>query len=591
MTDSILEALDTLRRIKSPKTAKQVREIVPISEWLESPYYVGEDGLKLYDVWKDELAKVFDEDKPKSEWIVTGSLGSGKSTAGEFAEVRKVYELSCFEPIPYLFNFMKSSTIMFIYFSITLEQAQRTGFGEIRRRVDSIPYFTRRFGRNRDKDKALEFKNLSIIYGSDVGHQVGTHLISALLDEANFMDRKFDAMKKNYSKAQALYNSVLNRRLNRFVIDGVDHGLSVLVSSAATTSSFTEERIEAARDNSRSHVSEVTAFKVKRKEYDLNEFLVFVGTELVDPCLIDNYGDLTRTCEALGTECPEHGSLRRRVRRIEEKYRDLFQWVPSEQFRDSFEKNLLDSIQDVLGISTRPLGKLFQSHSKYAKVIELADYLEARHPFTSEVITISTENNKMIQDFIIEERMGPKNKARCIHVDQSKSNDWTGIASAYVDGYIDIQVGEKSQRVALVRVEFVIVIEPPKKPAEIPIERTRLFVNWLKDNKYRVSRVTYDAWGSVESIQILQRQGIAASHYSVDKDDEPYKQLVTMINQGPRILLYDHPIFRRELFNLDHDRMKGKVDHPEKGSKDAADAVCGAVNNALLAILPEPRIR
>ncbi len=137
--DELEGLLADLKRFKEDRAPVQVREIVPIEEWLESPYFVGEDGARLYDVWKDEISKVFPTGEHRSEWIIHGSLGSGKSTAGEFGLIRKIYELSCFEPIPYLFNFMKSSTIFFIYFSITLFQEERTGFGKMRTILDSIP--------------------------------------------------------------------------------------------------------------------------------------------------------------------------------------------------------------------------------------------------------------------------------------------------------------------------------------------------------------------------------------------------------------------------------------------------------------------
>ena len=70
-----------------------------------------------------------------------------------------------------------------------------------------------------------------------------------------------------------------------------------------------------------------------------------------------------------------------------------------------------------------------------------------------------------------------------------------------------------------------------------------------------------------------------------------------------RIKLYDYPILRYELLNLLHDRIRRKVDHPKVvtddgfveyegkgndgvtgtrvGSKDVADSLCGAIQNAL----------
>ena len=100
-------------------TAKQIREIVPLEDWLENPFYCGDDGLQIYDYWKQEMLDF--HNSGKSEWILFGSLGSGKTTAAIYTLIRKVYELSCYEPIPYLYNLMSSTILYFIYFSVFAE--------------------------------------------------------------------------------------------------------------------------------------------------------------------------------------------------------------------------------------------------------------------------------------------------------------------------------------------------------------------------------------------------------------------------------------------------------------------------------------
>jgi hypothetical protein len=39
--------------------------------------------------------------------------------------------------------------------------------------------------------------------------------------------------------------------------------------------------------------------------------------------------------------------------------------------------------------------------------------------------------------------------------------------------------------------------------------------------------------------------------------------------------MYPYPTAMKELRQLEHDRAKGKIDHPEKGSKDISDAMAG----------------
>jgi hypothetical protein len=68
---------------------------------------------------------------------------------------------------------------------------------------------------------------------------------------------------------------------------------------------------------------------------------------------------------------------------------------------------------------------------------------------------------------------------------------------------------------------------------------------------------------------------------SVDKDDKAYCALRDMLFQGA-ISYYHYQPFIDEVLALEHSikktdggAIKGKVDHPVKGSKDVSDALCG----------------
>ena len=100
--------------------------------------------------------------------------------------------------------------------------------------------------------------------------------------------------------------------------------------------------------------------------------------------------------------------------------------------------------------------------------------------------------------------------------------------------------------------------------------------------------VTYDGWQSVDSVQLLIKQGIAAEVQSVDRSTEAYDTLKEQIYKG-LLDIYHHPTFIRECEELIR-KPNGKVDHPvlsyrrsleegrKEGSKDVADAIAGCVN-------------
>ena len=166
--------------------AKLVRPIVPIEQWVNSTYYLGPDVDRIYPFWKRKIVEVFNNPMI-SEVIITGSVGTGKSTFAIILFIRKLYELSCYENIRALFNLMSSSQIVFIYFSLSKMQAELIGFGQIRSMIDSIPYFNDVFQRNDSLSSILVWPQaLLLTHGSDVNHAIGMNLIGAILDEANF---------------------------------------------------------------------------------------------------------------------------------------------------------------------------------------------------------------------------------------------------------------------------------------------------------------------------------------------------------------------------------------------------------------------
>jgi hypothetical protein len=91
--------------------------------------------------------------------------------------------------------------------------------------------------------------------------------------------------------------------------------------------------------------------------------------------------------------------------------------------------------------------------------------------------------------------------------------------------------------------------------------------------------ITYDSFGSLESIQILKRDGYNADNYSLDKDPEGYNILRQAI-YDECMLCYMVPRLQQELLTIEFDEKKQKVDHPPHGSKDLADALAGAVAGA-----------
>lgn len=215
---SLENLVNTLIDMKDEeKKSARLRDIVPIEEWINSEYYVGPDALSIYPYWKQHIINIFNSPTRINEVILTGGLGTGKTTIANIILLRKIYELSCYSNIPALFNLMSSSKIMFAYFNLNLGQALLTGYGQLKEMIDNCPYFQDHFMRNQKKDSEIVWpqSNMMVRFASGTQHTIGTNLIGSCLDEANFYSKTekitAEAMMIQ-DKAKQIYTETRNRR-------------------------------------------------------------------------------------------------------------------------------------------------------------------------------------------------------------------------------------------------------------------------------------------------------------------------------------------------------------------------------------------
>lgn len=218
MENSFDNVIETLMDIKD-KDSKvfQIREIVPIEEWIDSPYYAGPDAASIYPYWKQHIINIFNSPVRINEVILTGGLGTGKTTIANILLLRRIYELSCYTNIPALFNLMASSKLMFAYFNINMAQALLTGYGQLKEMIDNCPYFQEKFPRNIRKDSEINFPqaNMMVRFASGTQHTIGTNLVGSVLDEANFFSKTekiTESAMMVQDKAKEIYTAARNRR-------------------------------------------------------------------------------------------------------------------------------------------------------------------------------------------------------------------------------------------------------------------------------------------------------------------------------------------------------------------------------------------
>ena len=602
MTEQPIEKLvETLTDIKEVKGAHLIRPIVPIEQWINSEYYVGPDAKNIYPFWKQHIINIFNSPVKINEVILTGSLGTGKTTIANIILLRLLYELSCYDSIPLVYNLMASSKMAFAYFNVTMSQAEITGYGQLREMIDNSSYFREHFPRNVKKNSAIEFPqaNTLVRFASDESHTIGTNLFGSILDEANFYkgdggSTVTKSVKEVQSKAKKIYTAIRNRGKSRFTKDGVNNSLSILVSSTMYDTSFTEERIQATKDDPHTYVIDAKIWEVKPEgTYSKERFYVFTGTAEVDPFIVRSYQDVNNFFDSIQKERLPEMSVEDAIAHVPHEYTSTFIALPMDFIKD-FESNLIQSIQDIAGKSVAPEGRLFQSKEHYRNCLyNYEDGVHITENEKGEQIKIPYTDRAFIQDsFVISTQTLTKPsdyicshyepaepfKKRYLHIDQSLTGDSTGVSCCYLDK-VEILPDETVK--VYIKVEWMLRIVPPKPPAKIDISKVRSIIPWLSQNKgIQWGMISYDTFASAESIQELEKAGYNVKARSVDRTDEAYLTLIDYIYQG-RIKFPKHATFEKELFNLIHYRQQRKVDHPDNGSKDVSDSVAGCIMNLL----------
>lgn len=563
----------------SIKESDQIREIVPIEEWINSEYYCGADVKKLYPFWKDLICDIFRDGKQNYNQIVlTGGLGTGKSTCGLYIVLRKLYELSCYKNVAGLFGLMSNTMTAFLYFSLTKYQAERSGFAQLRLIIDGVPYFKELFQRNKYRNSTLDFpENIRVFYGSSTADMIGMNVISAIIDEANFFGDS-SGSEVDLGSVEELYNSVLSRTSSRFTSNGVNNSLNLVISSSTFKTSLTAKLYDKSLTDPSIRYARARLWDIKPQGTYKNEyFYVFAGNDKFDPFIINDTIDL---CTKLGISLDPSLSLPEAISKLSQEYRLLIDEVPID-FRNIYENNIIQGLQDFSGMSVSSTGKLFSSRSTFESCID-----ESIKPlFTKSEFTVETNNDEpynCIQYYLNGIDFPHKECPRYMHIDIGVANDAYGISSCYKYGSKIIDGVEVPEYFY----DFSLRIVPPAPPKRVSIDRCHQFILYMRDVLgLKIGLISFDQFQSEASRQFLSEHGFNVKYQSVDKTDTAYLYFVDCLYK--RCVHFSKEFaedIKKELFDLIWYRQKGKVDHPSDtkhgGMKDRMDAVVGALYNA-----------
>jgi len=139
--DKIKDLFETVLDHQLGEKKENFRKFEPVSprDFFTLAFYSGFGRGDIYDFWVEEATEFIEGGY--NELVITGSLGSGKTTGANMISAYKIYELFSWNS-PHLYLDVPSiQEIYNIYFSISKLQAKMTGFSQLRAIIDNSSWF------------------------------------------------------------------------------------------------------------------------------------------------------------------------------------------------------------------------------------------------------------------------------------------------------------------------------------------------------------------------------------------------------------------------------------------------------------------
>ncbi|QNJ59211.1 terminase large subunit [Vibrio phage vB_ValS_PJ32] len=484
------------------------------------------------------------------EIVLTGGIGTGKTTLAVWNTAYQLYLLSCLKDPHKLFKLDKSSEILIVFQSITADLARKLNYNRFKALIDQSPYFQTRFPYDRRVETELKYPNriyIRPVSGEDTA-AIGQNVIGGIIDEINYMAVTENSKKEEgggtYDQAAKVYNSIARRRKSRFMTKGQIAGLLCLVSSRKYPGQFTDRKEEEAKKDKTIYIYDKTIWQIKPKgTYGNARFNVFIGDVKRKPRILDDNEDPRKTYKP--------------------KDQHLIRSIPVE-FKGEFQTDMVNALREVAGVAT------LASHPFILNT-------DAIDPcFTEKTKSIFKESICNFDDkklHVLKKNIFAPDIPRFIHLDLSSTGDKTGFAMGCIPRFTTMDRGDVKEVHPVFRIDGALAIEAPLG-GEILYWRIRKLIYALRDMGYNIKWITFDTYQSTDSKQILAQNGFVTGVQSVDTSTLPYELLKSAIYDG-RLVAPPHDLLQLELARLEKDTKNDKIDHPPGFSKDVSDAVAG----------------
>lgn len=521
---------------------------VDLRTFVTSPDYLGLPPLSDYQytliekssqIYKEStLIKLFGEEEGKrmykqtcNEVIAQLGKGSGKDYSSTISVAYQVYLLLCLKDPATYYGKPPGDTIDIINIAINAAQANNVFFKGFKTRIEHCPWFAGKFD---PKASEIKFdKNVTVYSGhSEREAWEGYNVLTVILDEISGFAVENTTGHDQAKTADAIYDMYRGSVISRFP----DFGKIILLSFPR----FKGDPIQKFYESVIAEKEVVIRSQVLKMDNDLPD-----GTE----------------GNEITVEWEEDHIISYAIPKTYAIKRPSWEVNPTKKIDDykvEFYKNMPDALGRFACMPPEMVDAFFKSREKVEKAFN--------NP------AIAVDNFGRFENWFTPD----PDKTYFIHVDLAQKHDHCAVALAHVQKWVNVKVtNEYSQPAPIIEVDAVRYWTPtPDK--SVDFTEVKDYILSLRTLGFNIGVCTFDRWNSHDMMQQLKQYGINTEILSVAK--KHYDDMAMVVAEerlsGPAIKLLIDELLQLKI-------MRDKVDHPRKGSKDLADAVCGSIFNAI----------
>ena len=505
-------------------TSEQYLNLPPLSEY---QYQCIRAMTQIYN--KETLDSLYGEKRGYERWkqtcdeiILQLGKGSGKDYMSTIAVTYMVYLLLCLKDPAKYYGKPPGDAIDILNIAINADQAKNVFFNGLKSKIETSPWFV---GKYRLTAQSISFdKSITCHSGhSERESWEGYNVICVILDEISGFSSESTSGNDQAKTASSIYDMYRASVDSRFP----DYGKVILLSFPRYKNDFIQQKYESVISDKTINIQSYK-FKINPEIEDgveENEFMVEWEEDIINAYKFPRVFALKRPTWEINP-----------TRSITD-------------FTKAFYTNPIDALSRFACMPPDAVDAFFRSRQK----IETC--------FNKPVLAI--DNYGRFADWFLPD----PEKEYFMHVDLAQKHDHCAVAISHVDRWVKLKSFNEHDIV----VPFVVAEKT------VDFKEVKEFILDVRRRGFSVKLVTFDRWNSFDIMNELKMSGMNSETLSVAK--KHYEDMAMLVAEerisGPQL-----PLLIDELLQLRI--IRDKVDHPRKGSKDLADAVCGSIYNSIV---------